>query len=74
MNAALKMMMNRLQSQRPREFKMVSELMRNNGDPSKLLQQVMSNIDPQQKQNILSQARYLGAPEGLLSQLQNDNN
>ncbi len=53
---------------------MVSELMRNNGDPSKLLQQVMSNIDPQQKQNILSQARYLGAPEGLLSQLQNDNN
>ena len=48
--------------------------MRSNGNPSGLLEQVFGNMNPQQKQSILSQAKYFRAPNELLSKLQNDNN
>jgi hypothetical protein len=38
------------------------------------MQQVMGNVNPQQMQNILSQAKNLGVPDDVLQQVQNMNN
>lgn len=73
-DVVMKMLMSKLQSQSPQNYKVVNELMRSNGNPSGLLEQVFGNMNPQQKQSILSQAKYFGAPNELLSKLQNDNN
>ena len=45
--------------------------MQNKGDPFKVAQQIMHNITPEQKQNILTQAKQFGAPEDVLSKFQN---
>lgn len=36
-----------------------------------LIQQFMGNTDPQIKQQILTRAKQLGAPDNILSQVQN---
>lgn len=43
----------------------------NKGDPSKAVEQIMHNITPEQRQNILTQAKGYGAPDSILSRLQN---
>ena len=55
----------------PQNFKIINELMQNNGDPMNLAQQIMTNMQPQQKQNLLNQCKSYGMPEKILSQLQN---
>lgn len=50
---------------------MANAVMQNNGDPNALLKQVMSGIQPEQKQAILKQAKQFGCPEKILSQIQN---
>lgn len=50
---------------------MISQAMQNNGDPQPMLKQMFSNASPEQRQNILTQARNFGAPDSILSQLQN---
>lgn len=45
--------------------------MRNNGNPQALVQQMMKNATPQQRENLLKQAKGYGVPEQILSQLQN---
>jgi hypothetical protein len=43
-------------------------------NPQQFMQQVMGNVNPQQMQNILSQAKNLGVPDDVLQQVQNINN
>ena len=50
---------------------MISNLMRSNGDPRPLIQQVMGNTSPEAKQKLLSQAKQLGVPDNVLSEIQN---
>ena len=50
---------------------MLQSLMQNKSDPSKAVQQIMHNITPEQRQNILAQAKQFGAPEDVLSKFQN---
>ena len=45
--------------------------MQNNGDPSTLTKQILGNLSPEQRQNILVQAKSYGAPNDILSQIQN---
>lgn len=45
--------------------------MQNNGNPQDLVNQIMSNISPEQKQNLLNQMKSYGCPNEILSQLQN---
>ena len=63
--------MTRLQQRNPQGFQLVQNLMNSNGDPNKMVNQIMHNINPEQRQNILSQAKSYGAPDSILSQLQN---
>lgn len=50
---------------------MVNEAMRNNGDPSAMVKQMMSNASSEQRQSLLKQAKSYGCPDSILSQLQN---
>lgn len=50
---------------------MVNAAIQNNGNPQPMLQQMISNSTPEQKQNLLNQAKQYGVPENILSQLQN---
>jgi hypothetical protein len=50
---------------------MLNEAMRNNGNPNAMLQQMMSGATPEQKENLLKQAKGYGVPDTILSQIQN---
>lgn len=50
---------------------MANEAIQNNGNPQAMLQQIMSNATPEQKENLLKQAKGYGVPENILSQIQN---
>lgn len=45
--------------------------MQNNGNPQAILQQMMGNATPEQKQSLLEQAKGYGVPDNILSQIQN---
>jgi len=45
--------------------------MQSNGNPQGLVKQIMGNISPEQKQNLLNQMKSYGCPNELLSKLQN---
>lgn len=55
----------------PQNYKAISEAMRNNGNPQALVQQMMKNATPEQREGLLKQAKGYGCPEEILSQLQN---
>ena len=45
--------------------------MQNNGSPETMLRQLMSGATPEQKQNLLNQAKGYGVPDNVLSRIQN---
>ena len=45
--------------------------MQNNGNPKSMIQQIMSNATPEQKEILLKEAKGYGCPENILSQIQN---
>jgi hypothetical protein len=45
--------------------------MQNKGNPLPMIQQLMSNATPEQKQNLLNQCKQYNVPENILSQIQN---
>ena len=63
--------MSNLQQRNPQGYQTIQNLANSNGDPSKALNQVLQNIAPEQRQNILTQAKQFGAPDSILSRLQN---
>ena len=64
-------MMNQMKVKMPKNFQLAQNLMQNNGNPQGLVKQIMGNISPEQKQNLLNQCKAYGMPEELLSKLQN---
>lgn len=71
MNPLIQMLMSRLQTQNPQGYKIISEAMQNNGNPQAMLQQMMSNATPEQRQNLFQQAKGYGVPNDILSKIQN---
>ena len=71
MNPLMQMLMMRLQKQNPQGYQMVNEAMQNNGDPQSIVKQMMSNASPEQKEMVLKQAKQYGAPDDILSKIQN---
>ncbi len=55
----------------PQNFQIAQNLMQNKNNPQDLVNQIMGNISPEQKQNLLNQCKSYGMPEHLLSKLQN---
>lgn len=61
----------RLQKQNPQGYQVVNEAIQNNGNPQSILQQMMSNATPEQKESLFKQARQYGVPNDILSKIQN---
>ena len=64
-------MMNQMKVKMPKNFQVAQNLMQSNGNPQGLVKQIMGNISPEQKQNLLNQMKSYGCPNELLSKLQN---
>lgn len=63
--------MNQLQNQSPQMFQMISQARNNGGNPQQILKQMVGRANPTQMQQVLTQARGLGVPDNILSQIQN---
>ena len=50
---------------------MLKEAMQNNGNPEAMLQQIIGNATPEQKQSLFAQAKNYGVPDEVLSKIQN---
>ena len=71
MNMIMQMLMSKLQKQNPQGFNLVNQAMQSNSNPQAMLQQMMSNATPQQKESLIKQAKSYGVPDNILSQIQN---
>lgn len=71
LNQIIPKLMGQLKGQNANGFKMVSNLMQNGGNPNAILKQMLSQLKPEQKQQILNTAKGYGCPTNILSQLQN---
>ena len=71
MNQMMQLLMTRLQNKNPQGYKTINELMRNNGNPRMILQQMLGGATPEQKQSLLNQAKSYGVPNNILSEIQN---
>ena len=71
MNPVINMLMQKLQKTNPGGYNMVNQMMQNGGNPEAMLKQVMNEASPEQRQQILNTAKSYGAPNDVLSKLQN---
>lgn len=69
--AIIQTLMGNLKVKMPKNYEIVNNLMQNNGSPQDLVNQIMRNISPEQKQNLLSQCKNYGMPNEILAKLQN---
>lgn len=71
MNPVINMLMQRLQKTNPQGYSMINQMMKNGGNPEAMLKQVMNGASPEQRQQILNTAKSYGAPNDVLSKIQN---
>jgi len=60
-----------METKLPKGFQQIRKAMQNNENPNAMLQQIMGNYTPQQKEALFKQCRSFGVPEQILSQIQN---
>ena len=63
--------MGQMRIQNPQMFQQINQLRNSNTNPKALVKQIIGNSTPEQMQMILNQAKSLGAPESVLTQIQN---
>lgn len=63
--------MQQVQNQNPQAFQMVNQAINSGANPMQFMKQVMSNVSPQQMQDIMVQAKQFGVPDEVLQQMQN---
>ena len=71
MNPIIQVLMNQLQNKNPQGFQMINKMMNSGGNPEAMVKQMFGNATPEQRQQILNQAKSYGAPSDILSKLQN---
>lgn len=71
MNPVMQMLIQRLQSKNPQGYQFINNAMQNGGNPNAILNQMMKNATPEQKQTLIQQAKNYGVPEDYLKQIQN---
>lgn len=71
MNPVMQMLMQRLQNKNPQGYQFINTAMQNGGNPNAILNQMMKNATPEQKQTLIQQAKNYGVPENYLKQIQN---
>lgn len=63
--------MTQLQSKNPQMANQIQQAMNNGTNPQMLMKQMMGNVNNQQMQGVLNQARQMGVPDEVLNQIQN---
>ena len=71
MNPVIQTLLGQLQSRNPQNYQFIANLMNNGGNPEVFLKQIMGQISPEQKQQILNTAKGYGVPDSYLSKIQN---
>jgi len=71
MTPILSMVMGMLQSKNPQMFNNINQAMRSGQDPQKFVKQIMGNMNTQQREGLIKQAKDFGCPDSILSQIQN---
>lgn len=71
MNPVMQMLIQRLQNRNPQGYQFINNAMQNGGNPNAILNQMMKNATPEQKQTLIQQAKNYGVPEDYLKQIQN---
>jgi hypothetical protein len=71
MNPVMNMLMQKLQKTNPGGYNMINQLRQSGGNPNAILNQMMGNMQPQQKQQLLQSAKRYGVPDNVLSHFQN---
>lgn len=67
----IELLMNQLQGKNPQAFQFINQAMRNGGNPQAILNQIVGNASPEQRQNLIKNAKSFGIPENYLTQIQN---
>lgn len=67
----MKMMLGQLQARNPQMASQINQAMQNGTNPKNLMKQMMGNMDNNQIQNALNQAKQIGVPDNILKQMQN---
>lgn len=63
--------MGQLQTKNPQMASQIRQAMNNGTNPQQLMKQMMGNVDNQQMQQVMTQARNIGVPDNILKQMQN---
>lgn len=63
--------MGQLQTKNPQMASQIRQAMNNGANPQQLMKQMMGNVDNQQMQQVMTQARNMGVPDNILKQMQN---
>lgn len=63
--------MGQLQTRNPQMASQIQQAMNNGSNPQSLMKQMMGNMNNNQIQNVMNQARSMGVPDNVLSQIQN---
>ena len=63
--------LRQLQTKNPRGYQTINQMISSNANPMPLIQQFFGNAKPEMKQGLLQQAKQLGCPDNILSQIQN---
>ena len=69
-NPMINTFMNMLKVRNPQGYAKINQAMQIGTQPEALLKQFMSEATPEQKQNLIQQATQMGAPQGILKQIQ----
>ena len=67
----INMMMNILKGRNPQGYAKINQAMQIGTNPQYLLKQYMSKATSEQIQNVMQQAKQMGAPDEILKQIQN---
>lgn len=70
-NPLIQSLLGQLQGRSPQGYQFINSMMNNGGNPDAFLKQILGQISPEQKQQILNQAKGYGCPDSYLSHIQN---
>lgn len=63
--------MGQLQSKNPQMANQIQQAMNSGTNPQSLMKQMMGNMNNSQIQNVITQAKNIGVPNNILTQIQN---
>lgn len=60
-----------MKARNPQGYNAIMEAQQKGVSPQEMVKQMMQNAPPEQTQQILNQAKYLGVPDNVIQQIQN---